>query len=237
MEHQKYSPASLRLMLITVSAVLFLTVIAVIVTVLSGADRTTPDQVSDDNGTDPHSNVTRPGTEDAIGETDLPVVLPDPDETEPGQPTIQPMHWYMPVEGGFVAKEHDLTKQVFSVTMNDYRVHCGIDLQVPIGADVLAAADGVIETIYTDPFEGSCLRITHANGFVSLYKNLAPEQVEGLKEGDEVVGGQVLGSVGESAIIEISDEPHLHYELYREGRAVDPLSVLPYSESDASFAE
>ena len=95
----------------------------------------------------------------------------------------------------------------------------------------------MVENIYTDPFEGTCLRISHAGGYRSVYKNLAPTLLSGLKEGDNVFGGQVLGSVGESAIIEISDEPHLHLEVYLDGVAVDPMSLLPALPQSPSYAE
>lgn len=236
MENKKYSPAAMRSMLVTMSVILLVAVIAVVITTLSGSDRVSP--APSVTETDPQTEK-EPGdieTEDVGGETESPVVKP-PVDSDPELPTVTPIVWYMPVDGSYLSKGHDLTKQVYSQTMNDYRVHSGVDLQVSLGADVMAAADGVIETIYKDPFEGTCIRIAHKDGYVSVYKNLSPNLPEWLKEGDSVMGGQTIASVGESAIIEISDEAHLHYELYLNGKAIDPLSVLPYHPDDATFGE
>ena len=124
-----------------------------------------------------------------------------------------------------------------SQTMNDYRVHCGVDLQVSLGDEVKAVADGVIGNIYADPFEGTCIRLVHKDGYVSVYKNLCPELISGLKEGDSVVGGQTIATVGESAIVEICDETHLHLEVYLNGSAIDPMSVLPYDANEVIYSE
>ena len=237
MEKKPYSPAAVRSMAVTASAILLTAVVAVVITVLSGANQSSvvpPVDSESASNTEPDK---RPGvkppaqTDDVIGDPQ------DPPRVDPTVPTVSEITWCMPVEGATLSKTHDMTKQVFSQTMMDYRVHCGVDLQTALGADVMSVADGVIENIYEDPFQGTCIRIAHADGYVSYYKNLAPSTVETLKEGDAVRGGQTLASVGESAIIEISDEAHLHFELYRDGTAIDPMSVLPYDASDASFDE
>lgn len=237
MEKKPYSPAALRSMAVTASAILLTAVVAVVITVLSGANQPSVVPPVDSESASNTEPGKRPGvnppaqTDDAIGKPQ------DPPTVDPSVPTVSEIAWCMPVEGATLSKEHDMTKQVFSQTMMDYRVHCGVDLQTSLGADVMSVADGVIENIYEDPFQGTCIRIAHADGYVSYYKNLAPNTVETLKEGDAVRGGQTLASVGESAMIEISDEAHLHFELYRDGNAIDPMSVLPYNASDASYDE
>ena len=66
---------------------------------------------------------------------------------------------------------------------------------------------------------------------ISYYKNLSDEFAEGITEGATVYAGQPIGTISDSAIIEISDEPHLHFELELDGKAIDPMTMLDYEES------
>ena len=160
------------------------------------------------------------------GET-LPTVndketLPVVDEPEADKYTL-------PVTGKLM-KAHDPTIQVYSNTMGDYRVHLGLDITTQAEAPVYAIADGTVEKIWNDALMGTCLAISHAEDVVSIYKNLAPEMVSGIAVGATVTQGQEIAKVGESAVVEMADEPHLHYEMTVNGISVDPLKYF----SDAS---
>ena len=61
---------------------------------------------------------------------------------------------------------------------------------------------------------------------MSIYKNLATEVAEGIEAGSEVKCGQLLAYVGETAMTELADEPHLHFELTVAGLQVDPLEYF-----------
>lgn len=132
---------------------------------------------------------------------------------------------------GVISKEHSVSALVFSVTMNDYRTHNGVDIATADGADVHAAADGVVEELWHDPLMGYCISISHEGDALSIYKNLRPESISGLSAGDKVVAGQVIGSVGESALIEIAEEPHLHFELKIGGASVDPRDYIDFPDT------
>ena len=123
---------------------------------------------------------------------------------------------------GTIAKGHDATIQVWSETMGDYRVHLGIDIATTDGAPVYAAADGVVSKIWDDALMGRCIAISHEGNVYTFYKNLSTTLENGIKEGTEVKNGQKIGSVGNTAISELADEPHLHVEMTVNGLAVDP---------------
>jgi murein DD-endopeptidase MepM/ murein hydrolase activator NlpD len=110
--------------------------------------------------------------------------------------------------------------------MDDLRVHCGIDISANSGDDVLCAADGEISKIYSDPLMGSCIEITHSGGAVSIYKNLSEQHAEGIEVGKKVEKGQIISYIGDTAMIESADEPHLHYELTIKGVHVDPMEYI-----------
>ncbi len=236
MDKKKYSPAAVQSMVITASVVLLAVIIVTILTLTGGSHQVPPDAVESDTltpDTDRRPVIRPPVTDDVGGETDRPTLLPPADSDD--LPTVAPIVWGAPLERASLDKGHDMTVQVYSQTMNDYRVHCGVDLRASIGDDVMCVADGVIQEIRVDPFEGQCLRVAHENGYVSVYKNLAPDLVEGLKVGDSVMRGQTLASVGESAIIEIADEAHLHLGLYHNGKPIDPLSCIPHTDAQGEF--
>lgn len=135
----------------------------------------------------------------------------------------------LPVSGN-LTREHDPSLQVFSPTMQDYRVHLGIDLSTKADAPVYAAADGKISKIWVDTLMGYCIAIKHSGDCVTVYKNLAETLPEGIAEGVSVRSGQLIATVGESAMIEVADEPHLHFEMTVGDLAVDPLE---YFDEDA----
>lgn len=138
---------------------------------------------------------------------------------------------------GTVAKEHDLTTPVYSQTMQEYRVHRGLDIATEANATVYAAAKGSVKDIYKDPMMGWCVVISHSGDAETLYANLSEEVSETLTVGQTVVSGQVIGQVGSSALLELADEPHLHFEMKVGGSAVDPLDYITVASSLGSETE
>ncbi len=159
---------------------------------------------------------------------------PDTDTTT--KPTLT---FVLPLEGT-VSKLHDEDLLVMSPTMNDYRVHLGLDIQANVGTAVKACADGTVKHIYEDPFMGTSVVIDHGDGLTSLYQNLAETLSQGIAEGVKVKAGDIIGAVGETAIIEIAEEPHLHFEMQKGEEAIDPMDYVPYSsdiKTDASYED
>lgn len=130
-------------------------------------------------------------------------------------------NFVLPVMGELGVDFSD-TVPVFSQTMNDYRTHLGVDIMASLGSDVVAVADGTVTNVWDDPFMGTCVSIEHSGNAVSIYKNLAPEVKDGIIIGASVKSGDVIGAIGESAMNEIAEEPHLHYELKVDNKHVDP---------------
>ena len=131
----------------------------------------------------------------------------------------------LPVNG-VLSKKHDPTLQVYSSTMKDYRVHIGVDIVTEEAAPVYAAADGKVSRVWEDTLMGYCIAIKHSGDCYTIYKNLAEALPEGISEGVSVRAGQLIGSVGESAMVEIAEEPHLHFEMTVADLSVDPLEYF-----------
>ena len=147
----------------------------------------------------------------------------DPDNDKDVGSTVPT--FVLPVAGK-LSKAHDETKQVFSNTMEDYRVHLGIDIASEESAPVKAAADGIVSQIWEDALMGQCIAIKHDGDAYSIYKNLSATIPDNISEGASVKAGDLIGSVGTSAMIEIADAPHLHFEITVGGLQVDPVDYF-----------
>lgn len=214
---------------IYLSAVVILLALAVVLAITAATNRakrteepTKPSQIT----TDP---ITQPPTDVPGGNQDQPTVKDEIPEMS------------APVSGK-LSKAHSVEVQVFSETLKEYRVHLGIDILTEAGAQVFAAADGKVSKIWQDPMMGWCVAVTHSGDCVTVYKNLAKELAEGLADGVTVKKGQLLGCVGDTAIMEIADEPHLHMEMTVKGLQVDPMdyfsqSVIANLSKDTAFEE
>ena len=126
--------------------------------------------------------------------------------------------------------------------MKDYRVHLGVDIVTEENAPVYAAADGTVSKIWKDTLMGYSIAVKHSGDCYTIYKNLSEILPEGIAEGASVRSGQLIGSVGESAMVEIAEEPHLHFEMTVADLMVDPLEyfdeqALETLKLDASHSE
>ena len=164
-----------------------------------------------------------------------------PADTTPGDgpqlsdTTPNPLPSFMsPVEAGSISYEFSNSLPVFSLTMNDYRTHDGVDISSPLGTEVVAVADGTVLEIWDDVRMGKCVSIAHSGNAVSTYKNLNPQLADNIAKGSAVRAGDVIGLVGESAMIEIAQESHLHYELAINSVPVDPCHYIQFPQSDVT---
>lgn len=178
--------------------------------------------------------VNNRANKNAIDDTPPAITTPTPEETTPppqtgntDKPTLNNTipEFALPV-GGVLSKKHSVDTQVFSPTLNEYRVHLGIDIATEEAAPVCAMAAGTVAQIWEDPMMGWSIALSHTGDAVTVYKNLSKQFAEGITVGAEVEAGQLLGSVGDTAMIEIAEEPHLHMEMTVKGLQVDPLEYF-----------
>ena len=131
----------------------------------------------------------------------------------------------LPVSGALTSK-HDPTLQVYSNTLGDWRVHLGIDITTTEGASVYSAADGTVARVWKDEMMGYSIAIKHSGDCYTFYQNLSETLPDGLVEGGTVRAGQLIGTIGDSAMVEIAEEPHLHFEMTVADLLVDPLEYF-----------
>ena len=128
-----------------------------------------------------------------------------------------------PVDGEKI-KDYSRDNLVYSVTLDEWTTHLGIDYKSEKTDIVKASADGKIKSIKNDPRYGLTVVIEHTNGFESVYSNLLT--AEFITVGEEVKQGQTIATVGNTARFEIADETHLHFEIKQNGESVDPNIYL-----------
>lgn len=133
----------------------------------------------------------------------------------------------MPVFGEYI-QEYAMDKPVYWKTLEEWRTHSGIDIAAERGTPVKAAAGGVVADVKADPRFGITVIIDHQNGLKTVYANLASGEMVAPNQIVEL--GDVIGSIGNTAKFESIDQPHLHFEVLKDGKPVDPMAYLPQSQ-------
>lgn len=103
----------------------------------------------------------------------------------------------------------------------DYRPHLGVDYGAPVGAAVVAVANGVVVSAGYNGGAGLMVHLRHTNGLESLYLHLS-SLGKGIHRGARVDQGQIVGRVGSSGT---STGPHLDFRVKRNGAYVNPLTL------------
>ena len=148
-----------------------------------------------------------------------------PETTDRTEPTVAERVYVIPVHG-YVLKDYTMDMPVYSVTMNDYRVHNGTDLSASVGDPVYSFTDGVVSKVYVDPMMGQTVEIDHGDGLVSVYQNLQLNLPDGIEAGAAVTAGEIIGAVGETSLTECAEVPHLHFTIMKNGVCEPPSDYL-----------
>ena len=93
----------------------------------------------------------------------------------------------------------------------------------PVGTEVKVPLSGTVKEIIEDDLWGITIIIDHGNGLESKYSNLGTKEM--VKVGIGVNVGDFISVVGDTAKIEMKMEPHLHYEVSKNGKNIDPRSI------------
>ena len=143
------------------------------------------------------------------------------------QPTPTPrsaptsLNW--PVQGE-VLTGYTVETLVYDVTMGDWRTHAGVDIAAAAGTEVRAAASGVVTQVTEDAMMGTTVVIDHGGDMTTTCSNLSAMPT--VEVGDNVTAGDVIGSVGSTAIAESALPSHLHFSVEQDGQSVDPMELL-----------
>ena len=140
-------------------------------------------------------------------------------ETTEETTEVKELIFQKPVEGEIV-REFAQDNLVYSETLEEWVTHNGIDIKADKTTVVKSAEAGVVKSIKNDPRYGLTIVIEHDDVYQTVYSNLLTSEF--VVEGETVEKGQSIGTVGNSAVFEIADEPHLHFEILKDSIQVDP---------------
>jgi len=137
-----------------------------------------------------------------------------------------------PVDGEIMK---DFTRDVNtfseSKTMGDIRAHTGLDFKVDKLTKVRAVADGTVSLV-EDNANGITVEITHGtSGLKTRYAGLSKQGLEDISCGLKVKANEIIGLVGDPIQSECEDGAHLHFEVLKNGKAVDPMPYLKASNT------
>ena len=173
------------------------------------------DNTADSNSTDNTANENTTSTNNAVtndSQTD------NQANTADSNNNVQPS-FIMPVDGE-IMKGFSKENLVFSETLQEWITHLALDIKANSRDVVKCSADGTVKAIKSDPRYGLTVIVEHSAGFQTIYSNLLT--AEFIVEGEQVTQGQTLGTIGSTAVFEIADESHLHFEMLLNSEYVDP---------------
>ena len=130
---------------------------------------------------------------------------------------------FSPMSGAALGLDYADDRLVMWDTLELWKWHPAVDF---VGeGDVVAVLDGTFTDVEKTTLDGNVVTITHADGYVSIYKSLGSDIT--VKVGDTVKAGDKIGVTSTSMMSELNTGAHLHFELKKDGKYVNPASVLP----------
>lgn len=126
---------------------------------------------------------------------------------------------------GNISIDYSDTELAYSKTIDSWITHSGLDFKAEEGSPVRAALDGVVSETANDAQWGLTIVLDHGDGVYTKYSNLSTLDL--VSKGQNVKKGDVISGVGKTALSEIAEEPHLHFELIRDKQNIDPKNYLP----------
>lgn len=129
-----------------------------------------------------------------------------------------------PLEGN-ITLPYSVAALVYHETLGDWRTSDGVSISAPLGTVVQAVCSGKVESVENDDLRGTTVVIAHAGGIRSIYSNLAA--VPTVYPGDDVMTGEVIGSLGTTAPGQTAELTTLRLKMTLDGQSVDPGDYLP----------
>ncbi len=136
-----------------------------------------------------------------------------------------------PVRGARISSR--FTKRRFHPILKKYRAHLGVDYAASRGTPIAAAGNGRVVFMGTTRGYGNVTKIRHSDGYLTLYAHQKSFR-KGVRNGSYVKKGQIIGYVGSTGL---STGPHLHFGLYKNGHAIDPLRVVQVATKELKGAQ
>lgn len=199
-------------------AACLLIIAAVTLTVCLTVNRKSPDLSLENPNQNEVPDDSKPGNSDN---------KPNSGSNDDNTPANTPEAGYrIPVDTAVVSTRYEFAH---NVTLDQYRVHQGLDFECEAGEAVCAVLDGTVTKVVTDSNIGeNYVTVSHKDGITSTYKYI--DARSGLKVGDAVKRGDILGTVATAGGYEMKQSDHLHFEMSVNGKSANPETYLDLVE-------
>ena len=137
--------------------------------------------------------------------------------------SIEEVTFALPMANATILKDYADDHLQFNENLNRWEIHLAIDMASE-NANVMSVLDGTVASVECNSLDGCVVTVNHADGFVSVYASL--EEGALVKEGDKVPKGQSIGKASSTASNEAIKGNHLHFQLFKDGKEVDPNNYL-----------
>ena len=215
-EQNKKSKKKILLYYLILAACL-LVIAAVTVTLIFTVGKRNDNVLDNNPGINNPDDGNKPGGDDN---------KPGGDDKPDDKPTGGDNEFGLPIANATVTTSYEFS---YDTTLDRYCVHQGMDFQAKAGDEVCAVLAGTVTKVVTDHILGeNYVTITHANNMTTTYKYITAK--EGLKEGDTVKRGDVIGTIAAASGMEMKQGEHLHLEITVDGKNADPDVYLDVIE-------
>lgn len=126
--------------------------------------------------------------------------------------------------GTEVVREYSETEPSYSKTLNLWEIHKGIDVSASKGQEIKSLLDGTVVDVYKDDEYGMSVKIKSENDTIVVYSNL--DSKAKVDKNQQVKQGDVIGIVGETSEVEMSDGTHVHVHAYQGEESINPMDLI-----------
>ncbi|MCX4287026.1 MAG: M23 family metallopeptidase [Clostridia bacterium] len=151
---------------------------------------------------------------------------PDDNKPDPVEKDKIKVYFGKPVEYTSISMEYTDGKDVlfvFSSTLNSWESHNAVDLVAADGTAVNAMYDGTVIEVTETYGLGHIVKVDHGDNVIATYASLGDVQVQ---KGQNIKKGEKIGAVSTSASYEFKDGAHLHLEITKDGKNVNPMPYV-----------
>ena len=177
------------------------------------------------NDVEPPVSENPGNVETPAGDDDADIEDPDDQPSTPGSTEVV---LNLPVAEASVSASYEFWH---NTTLDRYSLHTGIDFSAEAGTEVTASYGGTVESITQTLLEGGKIVIDHGDGLKTVYASIDVD--ENLRVGDAVAKDDVIGTVSAASDAmgnEYDQGSHLHFEVHKDGKAIDPDEYLDLDE-------
>ena len=199
----------------------------------SANDKIVPGEANVDQGDESKAVTGTVGKSEAANQTTAVNTPAKAAVTKPKTTTAAAIIKFIRPVDGPISKDftRDINTFSESKTLGDIRAHNGLDFKVDKLTNVRAVADGIICLVENNA-NGITIEISHGTtGLKTKYSGLSAQGLQDISCGLKVKANEIIGKVGDPIQSECEDGAHLHFEVLKNGKSVDPVPYLNASSS------